>query len=187
MLNGRSNGRRRGRRPKQRSDEKGWRTVQTAAPALFAFMGSAFSSVGLSAWRSAYASPRYENRSFHIGQRKQIIRTHLLSETSSDYIGLVPVVGLEPTRGISPTDFESVTSANSITPARMGYYIILAWRRQYPGWGFLRGGCPPMPCHSPFPIRLKSLRDSAPARHTSRPLGISTQYALAPHRSKSAP
>ena len=62
--------------------------MQTAAPALFAFMGAAFSSVGLSAWRSAYASPRYENRSFHIGQRKQIIRTHLLLETSSDYIGL---------------------------------------------------------------------------------------------------
>ena len=58
------------------------------------------------------------------------------SETGSDSVGLVPVVGLEPTRGISPTDFESVTSANSITPARIGYYTILPWRRQYPGRGF---------------------------------------------------
>src|SRR5699024_7023761 len=90
LLNGRSKGNWKSRRSRQSKDErKGGRTMQTAAPALFAFMGSAFSSVGLSAWRSAYASPRYENRSFHIGQRKQIIRTHLLSETSSDYIGLV--------------------------------------------------------------------------------------------------
>lgn len=72
--------------------------MQTAVPALFAFMGSASSSVGLSAWRWACASSHCENRCFHIGQRKQIIRTHLLSETSSDYVGLVPVVGLEPTR-----------------------------------------------------------------------------------------
>lgn len=157
-------------------------------PALFVFMWlSSLNSVAPLAWRQTCALPRCESRYFHTDRKKPIIRTHLLLETSSDYIGLVPVVGLEPTRGISPTDFESVTSANSITPARMGYYIILAWRRQYPGWGFLRGGCPPMPCHSPFPIRLKSLWDRAPARHTSRPLGISTQYALAPHRSKSAP
>ena len=31
-------------------------------------------------------------------EKKQIIRTHFLSETSSDYIGLVQMVGLEPTR-----------------------------------------------------------------------------------------
>ena len=31
-------------------------------------------------------------------EKKQIIRTHLLSETSSDYIGLVREAGLEPAR-----------------------------------------------------------------------------------------
>ena len=188
MLNGRSKGNWKSRRSRQSKDErKGGRTVKTAASAFFCVYGIIASSEGPSAWRQACALPRCESRYFHTDRKKPIIRTHLLSETSSDYIGLVPVVGLEPTRGISPTDFESVTSANSITPARMGYYIILAWRRQYPGWGFLRGGCPPVPRHSPFPIRRRSLRDSTPARHTSRPLGTSTQYALAPHRSKSAP
>ncbi len=98
MPNGRSRGRRRGRRPKRRSNEKGGRTVQTAAPALFAFMGSLSSSVGLSAWRWACAVPRCGSRCFRNGQRKAIIRTHRLSETGSDYIGLVPEVGLEPTR-----------------------------------------------------------------------------------------
>lgn len=98
MPNGRSRGRRRGRRPKRRSNEKGGRTVQTAAPALFAFMGSLSSSVGLSAWRWACAVPRCGSRCFRNGQRKAIIRTHRLSETGSDYIGLVPKVGLEPTR-----------------------------------------------------------------------------------------
>ena len=98
MPNGRSNGRRRGRRPKRGSNEKGGRTVQTAAPALFAFMGSLSSSVGLSAWRWACAVPRCGSRCFRNGQRKAIIRTHRLSETGSDYIGLVPEVGLEPTR-----------------------------------------------------------------------------------------
>ena len=78
--------------------EKGGRTVQTAAPALFAFMGSLSSSVGLSAWRWACAVPRCGSRCFRNGQRKAIIRTHRLSETGSDYIGLVPEVGLEPTR-----------------------------------------------------------------------------------------
>ena len=98
MPNGRSRGRRRGRRPKRRSNEKGGRTVQTAAPALFAFMGSLSSSVGLSAWRWACAVPRCGSRCFRNGQRKAIIRTHRLSETGSDYIGLVPVTGLEPVR-----------------------------------------------------------------------------------------
>ena len=72
--------------------------MQTAAPALFAFMGPASSSVGLSAWRWACASPRCGSKWLRSGQRKAIIRTHRLSETGSDYIGLVPVVGLEPTR-----------------------------------------------------------------------------------------
>ena len=99
MPNGRSRGRRRGRRPKRRSNEKGGRTVQTAAPALFAFMGSLSSSVGLSAWRWACAVPRCGSRCFRNGQRKAIIRTHLrLRRFGSDYIGLVPEVGLEPTR-----------------------------------------------------------------------------------------
>ena len=96
MPNGRSRGRRRGRRPKRRSNEKGGRTVQTAAPALFAFMGSLSSSVGLSAWRWACAVPRCGSRCFRNGQRKAIIRTHRLSETGSDYIGLVRETGLEP-------------------------------------------------------------------------------------------
>ena len=48
------------------------------------------------AWRWVCASPRCGNTWLRNGQRKQIIRTHLLSETSSDYIGLVPVTGLEP-------------------------------------------------------------------------------------------
>ena len=98
MPNGRSNGRRRGRRPKRKSDEKGGRTVQTAAPALFAFMGLLSSSVGLSVWRWASAVPRCGNRWFHSGQRKAIIRTHRLSETGSDYIGLVREAGVEPAR-----------------------------------------------------------------------------------------
>lgn len=98
MPNGRSRGRRRGRRPKRRSNEKGGRTVQTPAPALFAFMGSLSSSVGLSAWRWACAVPRCGSRCFRNGQRKAIIRTHRLSETGSDYIGLVRLMGLEPIR-----------------------------------------------------------------------------------------
>ena len=67
-------------------------------PAFFAFIWISSFSVALLAWRSVYASLRCGNRCFRNGQRKQIIRTHLLSETSSDYIGLVPEVGLEPTR-----------------------------------------------------------------------------------------
>ena len=67
-------------------------------PAFFAFIWISSFSVALLAWRSVCASPRCGNRWFRNGQRKQIIRTHLLSEISSDYIGLVPVVGLEPTR-----------------------------------------------------------------------------------------
>ena len=106
MPNGRSSGRRRGRRPKRRSDEKGGRTVQTAAPALFAFMGLLSSSVGLSAWRWACAAPRCGSRCFRSGQRKAIIRTHHRLEMGSDYIGLVRVTGLEPVR-LPPPDFES--------------------------------------------------------------------------------
>ena len=48
--------------------------------------------------KKACAVPRCGSRCFRNGQRKAIIRTHRLSETGSDYIGLVPEVGLEPTR-----------------------------------------------------------------------------------------
>ena len=41
---------------------------------------------------------RLGNGISHTDRRKQIIRTHLLSETSSDYIGLVPLTGIEPVR-----------------------------------------------------------------------------------------
>ena len=98
MPNGRSGGKRRSRRTKRNKDEKGGRTVNTAAPALFAFMGSLSSSVGLSAWRWACAVPRCGSRCFRNGQRKAIIRTHRLSETGSDYIGLVREAGVEPAR-----------------------------------------------------------------------------------------
>ena len=125
MPNGRSNGRRRGRRPKRRSDEKGGRTVQTAAPALFAFMGPASSSVGLSAWRWAFASPHFGSKCFRSGQRKAIIRTHHRLEIGSDYIGLVPVVGVEPTRVISTRDFESPSSA--IPTHRLIVYVIITY------------------------------------------------------------
>lgn len=116
MPNGRSRGRRRGRRPKRRSNEKGGRTVQTAAPALFAFMGSLSSSVGLSAWRWACAVPRCGSRCFRNGQRKAIIRTHRLSETGSDYIGLVRVTGLEPVCHTTHAP-QTCLSASSSTPA----------------------------------------------------------------------
>ena len=88
LPNGNSGGKSRDRRTTEGKDKKGGRTVETAAPALFAFMGSAFSSGGLSASRSASAPPRFGSGCFRIGQRKPIIRTHLLSETGSDYRGL---------------------------------------------------------------------------------------------------
>ena len=52
----------------------------------------------LSVWRSACAVPRFGNRCFRIGQRKPIIRTPLLLEKGSDYMGLVRMTGLEPVR-----------------------------------------------------------------------------------------
>lgn len=68
------------------------------APRLFAFIWISSFSVVLLAWRSVCASLRCGNRWLRNGQRKQIIRTHLLSETSSDYIGLVRETGLEPVK-----------------------------------------------------------------------------------------
>ena len=82
------------------------------APRLFAFIWISSFSVVLLAWRSVCASLRCGNRCFRNGQRKQIIRTRLLLETSSDYIGLVPVVGVEPTRVISTRDFEFLSSSS---------------------------------------------------------------------------
>ena len=76
--------------------KKGGRTVETAAPALFSFMGSASSSVGPSALRWASAPPRFGSGCFRIGQRKPIIRTHPLSEKGSDYMGLAGANTLEP-------------------------------------------------------------------------------------------
>ena len=88
----------RGTGGQQRVRTKGRAHRETAAPALFAFMGSVSSFGGLSASRSASVPPHFGNGCFHIGQRKPIIRTHPLSETGSDYMGLVPVTGLEPVR-----------------------------------------------------------------------------------------
>lgn len=76
------------RRKKRNKNGKGGRTVETAATALFAFMGFASSFGGLSASRLASALPRFGNRCFRTGQRKPVIRTHLLSETGSDYMSL---------------------------------------------------------------------------------------------------
>lgn len=86
------------REAKRNKYEKGGRTVVTAAPALFAFMGSVSSSGDLSVSRWASAPLRFGSGCFRIGQRKPIIRTYLLSEKGSDYMGLVPVAGLEPAR-----------------------------------------------------------------------------------------
>lgn len=49
MLNGRNSGKRKSGRQERNKNERGGRTVVTAAPALFAFMGSASSFGGLSA------------------------------------------------------------------------------------------------------------------------------------------
>ena len=92
MLNGRSKGNWKSRRSRQSKDErKGGRTVKTAASAFFCVYGIIASSEGPSAWRQTCALPRCESRYFHTDRKKPIIRTHLLPETSSDYIGLVPM------------------------------------------------------------------------------------------------
>ncbi len=96
MPNGKNGGKRKNRRTTEDKDKKGGRTVETAAPALFAFMGLASSFGGLSASRWASVPPRFGSGCFHIGQRKPIIRTHPLSETDSDYMGLERVPTFEP-------------------------------------------------------------------------------------------
>ena len=99
FLNGRSREKWRSKRQKQNNGiAKAGCHPKRVAPRFFAFIWISSFSVALLAWKSVCASPHCENRRFRNGQRKQIIRTHLLSETSSDYIGLVPAVGLEPTR-----------------------------------------------------------------------------------------
>ena len=89
---------------------------ETAAPALFAFMESASSSGGLSVSRWACVPPRYGSGYAQTSQRKPIIRTHLLSEKGSDYMGLVRLKGLEPTR-VAAREPKSRMSTNSITGA----------------------------------------------------------------------
>jgi hypothetical protein len=46
-----------------------------------------------------------------VSQRIQKIRTPLLSEKSSDFVDVVPVVGVEPTRVISTRDFEFLSAS----------------------------------------------------------------------------
>ena len=58
------------------------------APRLFAFIWVPAFSVALWAWRQVSISPRWENRVSYNVRRKQIIRTHFLSEISSDDIDL---------------------------------------------------------------------------------------------------
>ena len=61
-------------------------------------------------------------------QRKAIIRTHLLSETSSDYIGLVRLKGLEPTRIAAREPKGDVTSvANNDSINRHGSVSLQQW------------------------------------------------------------
>ena len=64
MPNGKNGGKRKNRRTTEDKDEKGGRTVSTAAPALFAFMGSASSFGGLSASRWASVLPVSEVGAF---------------------------------------------------------------------------------------------------------------------------
>ena len=55
-------------------------------------------SEALSVWRSASVPVHFGSGYAQISRRKPIIRTHLLSEKGSDYVGLVRLKGLEPTR-----------------------------------------------------------------------------------------
>ena len=88
MRSGKSN-----RRPNRTAEHnQGGRTIKTVAPAL-ALSISFFAA--LSAWRLASAPPHYGNAYSQISQRKPIIRTHPLSETGSDYMGLVREAGVE--------------------------------------------------------------------------------------------
>lgn len=137
MPNGNSGGKSRDRRTTEGKDKKGGRTVETAAPALFAFMGSASSFGGLSASRWASVLPRFGSGCFHIGQSKPIIRTHLLSEKGSDYMGLVRLTGVEPVR---PSGHKHLKLASLPIPAQPQtavifdrLVIILFWQ------GFVNG------------------------------------------------
>ena len=113
--------------PRQEAETKEWQKgraqpfTRCARPfcvysAAFFFRGSLGLEVGL---RPLCCG----NGWFHSGQRKAIIRTHLLSGTSSDYIGLVRVTGLEPAR-FAAQEPKSCASANSATPAYTVFILI---------------------------------------------------------------
>ena len=92
MLNGRSEVKCRCKGTNRRNRSKGGHTINTAVGPFCIY--KVFSS-GLEAASTGLRCISMWPRS---SQRKAIIRTHLLSETSSDYIGLVRLKGLEPTR-----------------------------------------------------------------------------------------
>ena len=110
MLNGRSEVKCRCKGTNRRNRSKGGHTINTAVGPFCIY--KVFSS-GLEAASTGLRCISMWPRS---SQRKAIIRTHLLSETSSDYIGLVRLKGLEPTR-IAAREPKSRMSTNSITGA----------------------------------------------------------------------
>ena len=93
-------------------------------PRFVTFMWLSSFSVALLAWRLVYASLRCGNRWLRSDRRKQIIRTHFLSETSSDYIGLVRSMGLEPIRLLTHAP-QTCLSAYSSTTANNNNYNTL--------------------------------------------------------------
>ena len=88
MKNGKSSG-----RPNKKSKRTGRTQSSHDAPALFLPI-SFFAA--LSAWMSLSAPGRFGSGYPQISRRKQIIRTHLLSEKGSDYMVVVRPRGLEP-------------------------------------------------------------------------------------------
>ena len=110
LLNGRSEVKCRCKGTNRRNRSKGGHTINTAVGPFCIY--KVFSS-GLEAASTGLRCISMWPRS---SQRKAIIRTHLLSETSSDYIGLVRLKGLEPTR-IAAREPKSRMSTNSITGA----------------------------------------------------------------------
>ena len=92
MLNGRSEVKCRCKGTNRRNRSKGGHTINTAVGPFCIY--KVFSS-GLEAASTGLRCISMWPRS---SQRKAIIRTHLLSETSSDYIGLVRLAGVEPAR-----------------------------------------------------------------------------------------
>ena len=113
MLNGRSEVKCRCKGTNRRNRSKGGHTINTAVGPFCIY--KVFSS-GLEAASTGLRCISMWPRS---SQRKAIIRTHLLSETSSDYIGLVRLKGLEPTRIAAREPKGAVTSVTNrdYTPA----------------------------------------------------------------------